>query len=120
MSVQQEDRIEMSQRERDRLKVLHVVKQGLYTQAKAAQLLGLTARQVRRLQQRLEAHGDEGLVHRLRGQRSNRRLDAKFRRRVLREYRQRYADFGPTFASEKLAEQGLQVSPATLRRWLLA
>ena len=120
MSVQQKDRIEMSQRERDRLKVLHGVKQGLYTQAKAAQLLGLTARQVRRLQQRLETAGDAGLVHRLRGRSSNRRLNAKFRRRVLREYRQRYADFGPTFASEKLAEQGLQVSPATLRRWLLA
>jgi transposase len=120
MSVQQEDRIEMSQRERDRLKVLHGVKEGQFTQAKAAELLGLTARQVRRLQERLAERGDAGLVHRLRGQPSNRQLDAKLRRQVLREYRQRYADFGPTFACEKLAEQGLHVSPATLRRWLLA
>jgi transposase len=120
MSVQQEDRIEMSQRERDRLKVLHGVKEGQFTQAKAAELLGLTARQVRRLQERLAERGDAGLVHRLRGQPSNRQLDAKLRRQVLREYRQRYADFGPTFACEKLAEQGLHVSSATLRRWLLA
>ena len=120
MCVQQEDRIEMSQRERDRLKVLHGVKEGQYTQAKAAQLLGLTVRQVRRLQERLDEHGDAGLVHRLRGRPSNRRLDAKLRQRVLREYGQRYADFGPTFACEKLAELGLDVLPATLRRWLLA
>jgi transposase len=120
MCVQQEDRIEMSQRERDRLKILHGVKEGQFTQAKAAQLLGLTARQVRRLQYRLDERGDAGLVHRLRGRPSNRQLDAKLRRQVLREYRHHYPDFGPTFACEKLAEQGLHVSPATLRRWLLA
>ena len=120
MSVQGGDRIEMSQRERDRLKVLHGVKEGEYTQAKAAQLLGLTVRQVRRLQERMAERGDVGLVHGLRGRPSNRQLDAKLRQRVLREYRQHYPDFGPTFACEKLAEQGLLVSPATLRRWLLA
>ena len=120
MCVQHGDRIEMSQRERDRLKVLHGVKAGQYTQAKAAQLLGLTARQVRRLQSRVHERGDAGLVHRLRGQPSNRRLDPKVRQRVLREYRKRYAGFGPTLACEKLAEQDLRVSPATLRRWLLA
>jgi hypothetical protein len=43
MSVQCGDRIEMSQRERDRLKVLHGVKEGEYTQPKPAQLLGLTS-----------------------------------------------------------------------------
>ena len=52
MSVHSRGRIEMSQQERDRLKVLHGVEQGQYSQAKAAQLLNLTVRQVRRLQQR--------------------------------------------------------------------
>jgi Homeodomain-like domain len=64
MSVQCGDRIEMSQRERDRLKVLHCVKEGGYTQAKAAQLLGLTVRQVRRLQERLPERGDEASENR--------------------------------------------------------
>jgi transposase len=120
MSVQDGDRIEMSQRERDRLKVLHGVQQGQFTQAKAAQLLGLTVRQVRRLQERHEQLGDAGLVHRLRGKPSNRQLDDKLRKRVLAEYRKHYAGFGPTLACEKLAEQDLHVSPDTLRRWLLA
>jgi len=120
MSVPYGDRIEMSQRERDRLKVLHGVSEGQFTQAKAAQLLGLTVRQVRRLQERLDQHGDGGLVHRLRGKPSNRQLDAKLRKRVLSEYRKRYTGFGPTLACEKLAEQDLHVSADTLRRWLLA
>jgi hypothetical protein len=67
-----------------------------------------------------EAEGDRALVHGLRGQPSNRRVDAALRRKVLQAYRRRYADFGPTFACEKLALQGLPVSPRTLRRWLIA
>jgi len=120
MSVLEKDRIEMSQRERDRLKVLHGVQQGQFTQAKAAQLLGLSVRQVRRLQTRLEQAGDAGLVHGLRGRPSNRQLDPTLRRRVLREYRKHFVGFGPTLACEKLVELGLHVSPDTLRRWLLA
>ena len=119
MSVQYGDRIEMSQEERDRLKVLHGVQQGQYSQAKAAQLLDLTVRQVRRLQERLEDKGDGSLVHRLRGRPSNRQLAAELRKRVLRAYRKHYLGFGPTLACEKLAEHDLHVSADTLRRWLL-
>ncbi len=114
------DRIAMSQKERDVLKILHGVLQGERTQAQAARLLGFTARHVRRLQRRLEAGGDQALVHGLRGRPSNHRADPAFRQAVLAAYRRRYADFGPTFACEKLAEEGLVVGPQTLRRWLLA
>jgi transcriptional regulator with GAF, ATPase, and Fis domain len=79
MNMQHKDRIEMSQHERDRLQVLQGLHQGQYTQAKAAELLRLTVRQVRRLQQRWQEQGDAGLVHRLRGQPSNRRYEAKLR-----------------------------------------
>jgi transposase len=120
MSVHPKDRVEMSQRERDRLKVLHGIEQGLYSQAKAAELLHLTVRQVRRLQRRLEDDGDASLVHGLRGKASNRREDPKVRKQIVQAYRRQYVGFGPTLACEKLAEQGLNVSPATLRRWLLA
>ena len=99
------DRIAMSQRERDRLRVLQDVKEGRYTQAKAAELLKLSVRQVRRLQERWGRQGPSALVHRLRGRPSNRRHDAQLRKKVLQAYRQRYADFGPTFACEKLAEE---------------
>lgn len=114
------DRIDMSQRERDRLKVVHSVLDGQRTQAEAARLLRLSTRQVRRLQRRLRQDGDAALVHGLRGKPSNRRLDPKAKQQVLRAYRKHFADFGPTLASEKLAERGWVVSPDTLRRWLLA
>jgi hypothetical protein len=75
---------------------------------------------VRRLQRRLAEEGDSALVHGLRGRPSNHRLDPKLRQHVRAVYRRCYPDFGPTLASEKLAEQGLEVAPETLRGWLLA
>jgi hypothetical protein len=114
------DRIAMSQRERDRLRILRSVLEGHRTQVEAARLLRLTPRHLRRLLQRLQQGGDAALVHRLRGKPSNHRKNPKLRRRVLQLYRKDYPDFGPTFAAEKLAERGLEVSPDTLRRWLLA
>jgi len=114
------DRIPMSQRGRDVLAVMHAVLRGERTQAEAARLLDLSPRQVRRLQRRLQAGGDAAIVHRLRGRPSNHQPDPRLRQAVLAAYRQRYADFGPTFASEKLAEQGLDVGAQTLRRWLIA
>jgi hypothetical protein len=116
----QPDLLAMSQRERDVLKVMQGVLDGTRTQAEAARLLGRSTRQVRRLRRRLEADGDGALVHGLRGRPSNHRSDPDLRRRALRAYRQRYRDFGPTLASEKLAADGLPVGAETLRRWLLA
>ncbi|MBV8084670.1 MAG: ISNCY family transposase, partial [Chloroflexi bacterium] len=114
------DRIPMSQPERDLLKVMAPVLHGERTQAEAARLASLSVRQIRPLQRKLEQGGDGTLVHGLRGRPSNRRLDVALRQQVLDTYRQRFADFGPTFACEKLAELGLRVSPDTLRRWLIA
>ena len=117
--LQVQDRVEMNQRERDVLKVMHGVIEGKRTQVEAARLLKLGVRQVRRLQRKLQERGDASIVHGLRGRPSNRRLGVALRRQVLRVYRQKYRDFGPTFACEKLAADGLTVGVETLRRWLL-
>src|SRR5581483_3370803 len=120
IEVISEDRIAMSQRERDILKIMTPVLQKERTQAEAARLLGLSVRQVRRLQGKLKKHGDAALMHGLRGKPSNRRCKPELRQQVLEVYQQRFPDFGPTFACEKLAELGLGVSPDALRRWLMA
>ena len=120
VGVQESDRFAMSQRERDRLAVLRGVSSGDRTQADAARLLKLSVRQVRRLLFKVKAQGDGALGHGLRGKPSNRRRDASIRKRVLKAYRKSYADFGPTLACEKLADDGLSVGVETLRRWLLA
>jgi transposase len=116
----QQDRIAMSQRERDLLKVMGPVMQGQRTQAEAARLAKRSVRQIRRIQRKLEEHGDAALIHALRGKPSNRKLDDTLRQKVLQAYREQFSDFGPTFACEKLAELDLVVSPDTLRRWLLS
>ena len=120
IAVQDQDRIAMSQRERDVLAILRGVVSGDRTVTDAARLLKKSVRQVRRLKGKLKSQGDGALVHGLRGKPSNRRLDAQLRSRVLVAYRRRYSDFGPTLASEKLASEGLTVGVETLRRWLLA
>lgn len=116
-----EDMISMSQREVKRLQVIQRVIDGQVQQRQAAEVLGVSVRQIRRLQRRVEAEGAKGLGHRARGRPSKRRLSARLRERALRRYQTRYADFGPTLAAEKLAERdGLTVSVETLRTWLKA
>ncbi len=112
--------LRMSRKERDRLKVIEQVEQGLMSQLKAAEVLRLSVRQVRRIQGRYRRDGDRGLVHRSRGRPSGRRIDEVVRRRALQWIESRYRDFGPTLAGECLAEeQGIEVSRETVRRWMM-
>jgi hypothetical protein len=54
------------------------------------------------------------------GKTSNRKTAVDVRETVLKTYRERYGDFGPTFAAEKLEEEkGIRISDETLRRWLI-
>ena len=75
-----------SPRERDRLKVLHdlatAARGERLSQAQIGQILGVSVRQVRRLQRRYEEEGDTGLVHRARGRPSNRRLQEGLRQQA--------------------------------------
>src|SRR6266403_1820268 len=111
-----EERMSMNQPERERLKVLQGIEQRYWTQVEGARRLRLSSRQVRRLQRRIAAEGDGGVIHRLRGRRSNRKIPEKVQKRVLAEVRRRYADFGPTLAAEHLAASGMEVSRETLRQ----
>ncbi len=63
----------MSEKERDRLKLLPYVLSGELTAVRAAELLSLSERQVRRVLRRYELEGDHGLVHRSRGGESKRK-----------------------------------------------
>jgi len=95
------------------------VLEGRRTQGEAARLLKRCVRQVRRIQRRMNAEGDAGVIHRLRGRPSNRAKGDDLRLRALSRYRERYMGFGPTLAAEKLTAEGLAVSDETLRNWLL-
>src|SRR3989449_6742167 len=109
----------MSQRDRDRLKVLHQAEKGHLTQRQAGERLKLSERWVRKLVARLRKEGDGGILHRLRGRASKRKIPEAVRQRAVRLVRREYADFGPTLAAEYLAkEHRVEVSKETLRKWL--
>src|SRR5512137_2113696 len=111
----------MSLKERDRIKVMAGVKAKELSQVQAAELLGLSYRQVKRVWRRYQDQGDGGLVHRLRGKPGIRHKPLGLRVQVLaRCAEERYADFGPTLMAEELEKEGLVVDHDTLRRWLLA
>jgi Helix-turn-helix domain len=119
--MEKQEMLMMSGKERDRLKVLHEVQGGHLTQGEAAGQLGISDREVRRLLARIAAEGDGGVVHRLRGRASNRRLPESLRSRALKLVKAKYRDFGPTLACEYLAkEHALEVSKETLRGWMMA
>jgi len=116
-----EDKVMMSVKELRRGHVIRHAMEKKITQVKAGALVGLTARHVRRLIQRVRQEGDRGLAHRGRGKPSNRRIAASLKATALKLYAQQYGDFGPTLAAEKLAERhGITLSDETLRLWLRA
>jgi len=112
------DILKMSLKERRSLIELTRVKDGQQTLIAASERLDITYRHALRLNKRFQEKGARGLVHRGRGRRSNRSYPESFREECLELYALRMSGYGPTFASEKLAELGKTVHPETLRLWL--
>ena len=107
--------------ELDRLQVMSQLAERRLTRRGAAALLGLSERQVRRLYRAFRRDGAKALASRHRGRPSNRQLATATREQALTLVRERYVDFGPTFAHQKLTEQhGLAFSVETLRGWMTA
>jgi transposase len=116
------ERIAMSQEERDWLDWLKRARDEKMTQRAAAERMGVSDRWVRKLLQRMKREGDRVVVHGLRGRTSNRKIAAKVQAEAIRILKQPdWHDFGPTFASEQLAQRHrIQLSDETLRRWMMA
>lgn len=114
-------KLPMGQKELMRGKILHMVQEHRLTLKEAAMQLKISYRQGKRLYAAYKQEGDAGLIHGNQGKPSNRKSDDRIREQALAAYRERYADFGPTFAAEKLEEvEGIAISADTLRRWLIA
>lgn len=114
------DKLIMSNREIDRLKVIHNVIQHRLTWPEAADQLSLSERQIGRLVVRVRGQGNKGIMHGLRGKSSNHRLDPSVLEEALEAVEQRYKDFGPTFANEKLRKnEKIFLSTYTLRQGMI-
>jgi transposase InsO family protein len=110
----------MTMQEWDRADIIGACARGEITVAIAAQRLQITARQALRLRKRFAEGGAEAMASRHRGKPSNNQLKEGLAKDVLELVAKRYADFGPTFACEKLRdEHKLIVSKETLRQLMI-
>ncbi|MDP9759280.1 MULTISPECIES: ISNCY family transposase [Agrobacterium] len=111
--------ITMSERDLQRIEVLSKVVDGRMSIVAAAHVLAISTRHVQRLVDRIEHTGAGSIRHKAIGRPSNNKIASGVRDYVLMLVRERYLDFGPTFAAEKLQEEhGVTVSRETLRKWM--
>ena len=109
----------MSQKEVERLKTLTRIKSGKLTISNASESLRISERHMYRILKRYSDEGDTGIIHRSRGRQSNNKLPQTTCDQVVKLYKEKYSDFGPTFFSETLEfEHDIFVSRQTLTRWL--
>lgn len=109
----------MSQSQWRKLDVLERVQRGEFTAREAAQLLGLSRRQLQRLSKRFRADGNRAVVHGNTGRTPAHRLADAVRAQILELARGRYAGFNDQHFTEKLcSDEGLEVSRQTVRRIL--
>ena len=114
------DIIAMTQQELKRLHIIHKAIDKAITQLEAAGIIGICLRQTQRIVKAVKVEGDKGVIHKSRGQLSNRALPDKIKDKVLKLYKEKYHDFGPTLGSEKLFEiDKIKINDETLRLWLL-
>jgi len=110
----------MSKQEITRLEVMQRLKDKRLTQKEAGEMLKLSTRQIKRLFRKYKRQGAQGLVSKRRGKESNNRLDAQIIQQATDLIYERYRDFGPTLAHEKLVEvHGLKLSDESVRRLMI-
>ena len=111
----------MSTKQAQRYALVVQIRDKKLTQQAAADALGLSLRQIKRLCRAAHQHGAQGLISQRRGQPSNRRIPVARRDYFMAVVRERYADFGPELAREYLAQDhGFTYSTETLRNWMIA
>jgi hypothetical protein len=110
----------MTQKEIYRINIIQQVNDRLITQVKASEILKVTDRQIRNLLKIYQNEGIKGFVSKKRGRKSNRAFSCKFEARIISIISEKYDDFGPTFAKEKLLENhNIKISIETLRKLLI-
>lgn len=95
----------MTLREADRLSVVKRIANKELSISSGARELGMSSRQMKRVWRRYREEGTLGLVSRRRGKPSPNRRPEKLRKRAMNMIREKYTDYGPTLASEKMREK---------------
>lgn len=108
----------LTEEEKEKHEIIKACIEGDFTNQEVVDKLGLKIRQVQRLKRKVEQFGKFGVIHKLKHQPSNNKLDKKIENKIVNFLKQKdHCDFGPTFAMEKLEEQkGIIVDVKTVRR----
>ena len=110
----------MSIKEANRLGVMKRIDKRDFTFRKASEELGISLKQLRRVRKRYLAEGEMGLISKKRGQVSGNKISLEIRNKVINLLREKYLDFGPTLANEKLLDRHqIKLSEETLRKWMI-
>jgi transposase len=110
------DYVLMGQKDARRLGMVQAALQGGITNQEGADALGISRRHFRRLRRRVKREGAKGLVHRSRGRPSARRLAESLRNKVVALLTQTTARLNDCHIADLLGEQGLRLSPDSVRR----
>lgn len=112
--------ITMTEEEVFRFEIINGLIQKEITVGKAMISLDLSKRQIKRLRKRVREQGTEGVIHKGRGKRSNRKTSDETRAKIDTLLKEKYKDFGPTFAAEKLRDDhGIALSKETARAMMI-
>ena len=108
--------ISMTEKELSRINIIQNLINGDINGTDAAKQLSLSVRQVKRLKSVVIQSGPEGLIHGSRGKVGNRKLNSKIIAKAKKYLKEKYYDFGPTFAAEKLEENNnIKLGKETVR-----
>lgn len=110
----------MTNRELSRVSIIKKLLDKEINGTSASELLKLSVRQVRRLKGKVKQFGPKALIHASRGKQSNRRMPDKERKTIAGILKQKYPDFKPTFATEKLEQNhNITKDPKTIRKIMI-
>lgn len=113
------DILKMSQKELERLEIIQKIVDHKLSKKDAAELMMLSYRHTKRLFKAYRNHGAQGLISKQRGKKSNRAFSDSLKEKVHKIVIEKYFDFSPTFAAEKLKSHQIFLSKETLRTWML-
>src|SRR5512146_445337 len=109
----------MSQKELDRLQIIKQIEHKELRVEEGADLMGISPRQTYRVLKKIREEGSKGIIHKLRGRKSNSGYPVELKNKIIGLYKAHYDDYGPTLFSEQLVENHkVSVDHETIRRWL--
>ncbi len=112
-----ESTISMKLKELERLDIIQAVCRKELPIWRASEKLGISRRQTHRLVNRFFKHGPAGLISQHRTRKASNQISPRLLQQVLDLIRERYHDFDPTLACEKLREvHNIHLAKETVRR----